>query len=58
MDTYIQNQVYDPATDKWARVAPMKKMCGFVGGVLVERPIHFEPKDSKADLKMGLLLDF
>ena len=37
----------------------MKKMCGFVGGVLVERPIHFEPKESKAnDLKMGLLLDF
>ena len=34
--------MYDPATDKWARVATMKKMCGFVGGVLVDRPIHFD----------------
>ena len=35
-------EVYDPVTDKWTRVDPMNKMCGFVGGVLVERPIHFD----------------
>ena len=45
-------------TDKWARVALKKKRCGFVVGVLMEGPINFEPRESKADLKMGPLLDF
>jgi hypothetical protein len=33
---------YDPDTDRWSRLPAMKKMCGFVGGVLVDRPVHFE----------------
>lgn len=35
-------ECYDPDTDKWTKVTQMKKMCGFVGGTLVDRPIHFE----------------
>ena len=35
-------EVYDPIMDKWKKVDPMNKMCGFVGGVLVDRPVHFD----------------
>jgi N-acetylneuraminic acid mutarotase len=35
-------EVYDPEEDRWTKLSNMKKMCGFVGGVLVERPVHFE----------------
>ena len=35
-------EVYDPAKDKFTRVDSMNKMCGFVGGVLVDRPIHLD----------------
>lgn len=33
---------YDPDTDKWTKLTSMKKICGFVGGVLVDRPVHFD----------------
>ena len=33
---------YDPDTDKWTKLTGMKKICGFVGGVLVDRPVHFD----------------
>jgi len=33
---------YDPETDKWSKLTQMKKMCGFVGGVLIDRPVLFE----------------
>lgn len=37
-------ECYDPDTDKWFKISSMKKMCGFVGGALVDRPVHFEEK--------------
>ena len=27
---------------QWTKLPHMKKICGFVGGVLVDRPIHFD----------------
>lgn len=39
-------ECYDPDTDKWTKLNGMRKMCGFVGGVLVDRPIHFDRKPS------------
>lgn len=38
-------EIYDPETNRWSKINPMRKMCGFVGGVLVDRPIHFEEGD-------------
>jgi len=35
-------EAYDPEVDKWTKLPHMKKMCGFVGGVLVDRPVHFD----------------
>jgi hypothetical protein len=29
-------------TGKWTKLHSMKSMCGFVGGILVDRPIHLE----------------
>jgi len=37
-------EVYDPETDRWTKMPAMKKMCGFVGGVLVDRPVHFQDR--------------
>ena len=39
-------ECYDPDTDKWTKLTSMKKMCGFVGGTLVDRPVHFEDRPS------------
>ena len=39
-------ECYDPDTDKWTKLTAMKKMCGFVGGTLVDRPVHFEDRPS------------
>ncbi len=33
-------EVYDPETNRWTKLPNMKAMCGFVGGVLVDRPVH------------------
>ena len=30
----------------------MKKMCGFVGGTLVDRPVHFEDRPSLNQSKL------
>ncbi|XP_059085946.1 LOW QUALITY PROTEIN: kelch-like protein diablo [Tigriopus californicus] len=38
-------EVYDPDANRWTKINPMRKMCGFVGGVLVDRPIHFDEGD-------------
>lgn len=38
-------EVYDPDLNKWTKISPMNKMCGFVGGILVDRPIHFDESD-------------
>ena len=27
---------------QWTKLSHMKKICGFVGGVLVDRPVHFD----------------
>ena len=27
---------------QWTKLPHMKKICGFVGGVLVDRPVHFD----------------
>jgi N-acetylneuraminic acid mutarotase len=35
-------ECYDPETDRWSKLSNMKKMCGFVGGVLIDRPVLFE----------------
>ena len=35
-------ECYDPATNKWSKMPAMKKMCGFVGGTLIDRPIHLD----------------
>ena len=51
-------ECYDPDTDKvcyllphwlpltlsfqWTKLPHMKKICGFVGGVLVDRPVHLD----------------
>ena len=43
------SECYDPETDKWTKMAGMKKMCGFVGGVLVDRPVHFQDRSINAD---------
>ena len=40
-------ECYDPATNKWTKMTAMKKMCGFVGGTLIDRPIHLDTADSK-----------
>ena len=37
-------ECYDPDLDKWTKMPAMKKMCGFVGGVLVDRPVHFQDR--------------
>ena len=37
-------ECYDPEQDKWTKMPAMKKMCGFVGGVLVDRPVHFQDR--------------
>ena len=29
-------------TGKWTKLHSMKSMCGFVAGILVDRPIHLE----------------
>ena len=39
-------ECYDRDTDKWTKLTAMKKMCGFVGGTLVDRPVHFEDRPS------------
>jgi N-acetylneuraminic acid mutarotase len=36
------SEMFDPETGKWTRLSPMKGMSGFVGGVLVDRPVHLE----------------
>ena len=36
---------YDPETDKWVKLPAMKKMCGFVGGVLIDRPVLFDSEE-------------
>ena len=38
-------ECYDPEFNRWTKMTPMRKMCGFVGGVLVDRPVHFEVGD-------------
>ena len=40
-------ECYDPATNKWTKMPAMKKMCGFVGGTLIDRPIHLDTADCK-----------
>ena len=40
-------ECYDPSTNKWAKMPQMKKMCGFVGGTLIDRPIHLDTSDSR-----------
>ena len=41
-------ECYDPDTDKWTKLTSMKKMCGFVGGTLVDRPVHFEDRPNSS----------
>lgn len=36
------SEVFDPEVGKWSKIPSMKGMNGFVGGVLVDRPIHLE----------------
>jgi hypothetical protein len=40
-------ECYDPSTNKWTKMPQMKKMCGFVGGTLIDRPIHLDTSDSR-----------
>lgn len=35
-------ECFTPETGKWTKLNHMKKMCGFVGGALVDRPVHFD----------------
>jgi hypothetical protein len=36
------SEMFDPETGKWTRLTSMKGMCGFVGGILVDKPLHLE----------------
>ena len=49
-------ECYDPDTDKWTKLTSMKKMCGFVGGTLVDRPVHFEDRPSLNQSKTKYVL--
>ena len=40
-------ECYDPSTNKWTKMPQMKKMCGFVGGTLIDRPIHLDKTDAR-----------
>ena len=40
-------ECYDPSTNKWTKMPQMKKMCGFVGGILIDRPIHLDKSDAR-----------
>ena len=35
-------EYYEPDTDQWIKMDSMKKMSGFVGGILIDRPVDFE----------------
>ena len=35
-------ECYEPEKDKWSKVDSMKKMSGFVGGILIDKPVNFE----------------
>lgn len=38
-------ECYDPVLNKWSKLTGMRKMCGFVGGVLIDRPVLFETEE-------------
>ena len=38
-DVNVANNVFSL---QWTKLPHMKKICGFVGGVLVDRPVHFD----------------
>jgi len=35
-------ECYEPEKDRWSKVDAMKKMSGFVGGILIDKPVNFE----------------